>query len=56
MYLPTQCPCCQPVTHSHPALGDRRVPPRPQAITQQEETMILLAKGQNVPQREKGGK
>lgn len=55
MCLPTQCPYCQPVTHPHSALGDRRVPQGPQALTQQEETMILLAEGQNVPERIRRG-
>lgn len=55
MCLPTQCPCCQPVTHSYSALGDRRVPQGPQALTQQEETMIRLAEGQNVPERIRRG-
>lgn len=42
---------CQLVTHSYPALGDRRVPQGPQALSQQEETAVILAKGQNVPER-----
>lgn len=42
---------CQLVTHSYPALGDRRVPQGPQALSQQEETAAILAKGQNVPER-----
>lgn len=53
MDLPTLCLCCQLMTHSHQALRDRRVPQGPQAITRQEETTILLAKGQNVPQKAK---
>lgn len=43
---------CQLVTHSHSALGDRKFPRGPQALTQQEETVTVLAKGQNVPERE----
>lgn len=55
MDVPTRCLCCQLMTHSHQPLRDRRVPQGPQAITQQEETTILPAKGQNVPQKAKGG-
>lgn len=43
---------CQLVTHSHSALGDRKFPRGPQALTQQAETVTVLAKGQNVPERE----
>ena len=55
MGLPIWSLCCQLVTHSHRASRDRRVLQGPQAITRQEETTILLAKGQNVPQKAKGG-
>lgn len=52
------CQLCAPVpavTHCHPALGHRRVPGGPQTLTQQEETAITLAEGQNVPEREEPG-